>query len=209
VELGLVGAFQAENVATALALAIATGEEAGAAVGALARLTSVRGRMELAGRRACGAAVYVDYAHTPDALATALASIRPHAAGRLIVVFGAGGDRDPGKRVLMGRATAAGADEVIVTDDNPRSEDPAAIRRAVMEGCPDAVEIGDRAEAILAGVDMASSPGDLVLVAGKGHEPGQEVAGEMLPFDDVEAARAAIAALDGPEAVAGAAGWGR
>ncbi|MEM6489372.1 MAG: UDP-N-acetylmuramoyl-L-alanyl-D-glutamate--2,6-diaminopimelate ligase [Pseudomonadota bacterium] len=197
VELGLVGAFQAENVATAAALAIATGVPVRVVFDALAALTPVRGRMELAGRRANRAAVYVDYAHTPGALASALASIRPHAEGRLICVFGAGGDRDAGKRIEMGRAVAERADLACVTDDNPRSEDPAAIRAAVMQGCPEAIEIGDRAEAILAGVDALQAPGDVLLIAGKGHEQGQEVAGRMLPFDDVSQAEAAIAALDG------------
>ncbi len=153
--------------------------------------------MELAGRRKNGAAVYVDYAHTPDALKTALAALRPHVSGRLIVLGGAGGDRDPGKRVLMGRAMAQGADVVIVTDDNPRSEDPATIRAAVAEGAPDADNIGDRAEAILSGIDALKAPGDCLLIAGKGHEQGQVVGDVTLPFDDVEQARAAISALDG------------
>ncbi|MEM6971280.1 MAG: UDP-N-acetylmuramoyl-L-alanyl-D-glutamate--2,6-diaminopimelate ligase [Pseudomonadota bacterium] len=199
VRLALVGAFQAENVATAAALALATGEAAETVFPALAHLTTVRGRMELAGRRPGGGAVFVDYAHTPDALASALASIRPHAAGRLVVVFGAGGDRDTGKRPLMGQAAADGVDIAIVTDDNPRSEDPAAIRAAVMAGCPEGQEIGDRAEAILAGVDIVTGPGDVLLIAGKGHEQGQEIAGTLHPFDDAEQARAAIAALDGPD----------
>ncbi|MEL6337938.1 MAG: UDP-N-acetylmuramoyl-L-alanyl-D-glutamate--2,6-diaminopimelate ligase, partial [Pseudomonadota bacterium] len=200
-DLTLIGAFQAENVATAAALALATGMPARAVFNALPALTTVRGRMERAGTRRNAGAVYVDYAHTPGAVASALASIRPHAAGRLIVVLGAGGERDPGKRPLMGRAAAEGADLVIVTDDNPRSEDPATIRAAVREGAPKAIEIGDRAEAILAGVDALEGPGDLLLIAGKGHEPGQEVAGEILPFDDAEQARAAIGALDGLEEV--------
>ncbi|MEM9784032.1 MAG: UDP-N-acetylmuramoyl-L-alanyl-D-glutamate--2,6-diaminopimelate ligase [Pseudomonadota bacterium] len=197
--LNLIGAFQAENVTTAAALALATGIDAETTFAALPGLTTVRGRMELAGRRPGGGAVFVDYAHTPDALASALASIRPHATGRLAVVFGAGGDRDPGKRRLMGAACAAGADLAIVTDDNPRGEDPATIRAAVMQGCPEAQEIGDRAEAILAGVDLVTGPGDVLLIAGKGHEQGQEIAGVMHPFDDAEMARAAIAALDGPD----------
>ncbi|MGF1554127.1 MAG: UDP-N-acetylmuramoyl-L-alanyl-D-glutamate--2,6-diaminopimelate ligase [Paracoccaceae bacterium] len=196
VRLVLVGAFQAENVATAAALALATGLAPETVFPALSRLETVRGRLELAGRRANGAAVYVLYAHPPDALAAAIASIRPHVEGRLVVVFGAGGDRDPGKRAPMGRAVATGADVAILTDDNPRAEDPAAIRAAVREGCPEAIEIGDRAEAILTGVDALAAPGDLLLIAGKGHEQGQEVAGETRPFDDAAQARAAIAALD-------------
>ena len=141
-------------------------------------------------------AVFVDYAHTPDALTTALTALRPHVMGRLIVVFGAGGDRDRGKRPLMGAAAAAAADVVFVTDDNPRTEDPAAIRAAVRAGAPEATEIGDRAEAILTAVD-ALQPGDALLIAGKGHETGQIVGQDILPFDDLEQASVAVAALDG------------
>ncbi|HET7410516.1 MAG TPA: UDP-N-acetylmuramoyl-L-alanyl-D-glutamate--2,6-diaminopimelate ligase [Paracoccaceae bacterium] len=195
--LNLLGEFQAENVLVAAGLALATGGEPEAVFAALPGLEGVRGRMQRAAVRANGAAVYVDYAHTPDALSTAVAALRPHCLGRLIVVFGAGGDRDPGKRPLMGRAVAGLADAAIVTDDNPRSEDPGAIRAAVMQGCPRAEEIGDRAQAILAGVEALREPGDCLLIAGKGHEQGQEVAGEMLPFDDVEQARAAVTVLDG------------
>ncbi|MEM1344593.1 MAG: UDP-N-acetylmuramoyl-L-alanyl-D-glutamate--2,6-diaminopimelate ligase [Pseudomonadota bacterium] len=195
--LGLVGAFQAENVAIAAALALATGTPAEAVFAALPQLEGVPGRMQQVASRAGGAAVYVDYAHTPDALATALDALRPHTRGRLAVVFGAGGDRDPGKRPLMGEAAAKRAEVVIVTDDNPRSEDPAAIRRAVMAGCPEAHEIGERAAAILAGVDALKGAGDALLIAGKGHERGQEIAGEIRPFDDAEQARASVAALDG------------
>jgi len=196
VALRLIGAFQADNAVLAAGLALATGVAPEAVFAALPGLTGVRGRMELAGRRANGAAVYVDYAHTPAAVETALSALRPHCAGRLAVVLGAGGDRDPGKRAEMGRAAAAGADIAIVTDDNPRSEDPGLIRRAVLEGAPEAQEIGGRAEAILAGVDLLSDPGDCLLIAGKGHEQGQEIAGATHPFDDVEQARAAIAVLD-------------
>jgi UDP-N-acetylmuramoyl-L-alanyl-D-glutamate--2,6-diaminopimelate ligase len=203
VHLGLIGDFQSENVAVAAALALATGVPAGTVFAALPGLTGVRGRMQLAARRANGAAIYVDYAHTPDALATAIDALRPHCGGTLVVVFGAGGDRDPGKRPLMGEAVAARADVMIVTDDNPRSEDPAAIRRAVLAGCAEAQEIGDRAEAILAGVDALREPGDCLLIAGKGHEQGQEVQGRMLPFDDAAQAEAAVAALDGLETASG------
>ncbi|MEL6363640.1 MAG: UDP-N-acetylmuramoyl-L-alanyl-D-glutamate--2,6-diaminopimelate ligase [Pseudomonadota bacterium] len=191
VPLALVGGFQASNAAVAAGIALASGEGAEAVAGTLAGLKGVRGRMEFAGS-AGGGAVYVDYAHTPDAVATALAALRPHAEGRLIALVGAGGDRDREKRPLMGRAAAENADIVIVTDDNPRSEDPAAIRAQVKSGAPDATEIGDRAEAIRAGVALLR-PGDVFAVLGKGHETGQTVAGVVLPFDDAGEARAACA----------------
>jgi UDP-N-acetylmuramoyl-L-alanyl-D-glutamate--2,6-diaminopimelate ligase len=136
-----------------------------------------------------GAAAYVDYAHTPDAIARALAALRPHAAGRLVIVFGAGGDRDAGKRPLMGAAAAAGADLCIVTDDNPRTENPAAIRAAVLAACPEALEIGDRRQALAAGL-AALRPGDVLIAAGKGHEQGQIVGREVIPFDDASVLRA-------------------
>lgn len=201
VSLNLVGAFQAENVAISAGLAIATGLGPDQVFGALAHLTGVKGRMELVARRRNGAAIYVDYSHTPDALVTAIAALRPHCTGRLIVVFGAGGDRDPGKRPMMGQAVAEGADHGIITDDNPRSEDPALIRAAVKATCPEGEEISDRAEAILAGVDALKAPGDCLLIAGKGHEQGQIVGAEILPFDDGNQARAAVAVLDGLEAL--------
>jgi UDP-N-acetylmuramoyl-L-alanyl-D-glutamate--2,6-diaminopimelate ligase len=182
ITLALPGRFQADNVLLAAALAEATGETR--VLDRLPALTGVRGRMELAARLPNGAAAYVDYAHTPDALARLLAALRPHASGRLVAVFGAGGDRDPGKRPLMGAAVARLADLAIVTDDNPRGEDPAAIRRAVLDACPGAWEIGDREAAIAAGLDLLR-PGDVLAVAGKGHEQGQTVAGVTLPFDDV------------------------
>ena len=163
---------------------------------AVARLQPVRGRLERAVIAPSGAPVYVDYAHTPDAVATAIKALRPHVMGRLIAIVGAGGDRDAGKRPLMGRAAAENADLVIVTDDNPRSEDPAAIRAQVLEGAPEATEVGDRAEAILRGVDLLQ-PGDALLVCGKGHETGQIVGDTVYPFDDVEQASVAVAALDG------------
>ncbi|MEM8793154.1 MAG: UDP-N-acetylmuramoyl-L-alanyl-D-glutamate--2,6-diaminopimelate ligase [Pseudomonadota bacterium] len=199
VPLDLIGDFQAENVAISAGLALATGGDEAQVFSALAHLTGVKGRMELAARRENGAAVYVDYAHTPDALRTAISALRPHCAGRLIVVFGAGGDRDPGKRPMMGEAVAEGADHAIITDDNPRSEDPAAIRAAVKAACPEGEEIGDRAEAILVGVDALRAPGDCLLIAGKGHEQGQIVGADILPFDDGEQARAAVAVLDRSE----------
>ena len=194
--LNLIGGFQAENALVAAGLVIATGSDPLDVFEALAKLGTVRGRMELAATRANGAAVFVDYAHTPDAVAAALEAMRPHVMGRLVVVLGAGGDRDPGKRSLMGQAACTGADLVIVTDDNPRNEDPASIRAMVMEGCQNAIEIADRAEAILRGVD-ALEPGDALLVAGKGHESGQIVGDTVYPFDDVEQASVAVAALDG------------
>ncbi len=194
--LDLIGGFQASNVLVACGLAIACGEDPIEVFEALPQLRTVRGRMQLAATRANGAAVFVDYAHTPDAVATALAALRPHVLGRLIAIVGAGGDRDATKRPLMGQAAARNADAVIVTDDNPRSEDPARIRAAVMQGAPGATEIGDRAEAILRGVDMLG-PGDALLICGKGHETGQIVGEDILPFDDTEQASMAVSALDG------------
>ena len=196
VRLNLIGGFQAENVAVAACMAIAAGEAAGDVFRALPQLSGVRGRMQLAATRKNGAAVYVDYAHTPDAIATALKALRPHVLGRIVVVFGAGGDRDTTKRPLMGAAAKANADVLYVTDDNPRSEEPAAIRAAILAACPDAYEVGDRAEAILLGVD-ALGAGDALLIAGKGHETGQVIKGDVFPFDDVEQASIAVAALDG------------
>lgn len=196
IRLDLIGGFQAENVALAAGLAIGAGAPVGEVMQALPHLTGVRGRMQLAGRRKNGASVFVDYAHTPDAIATALGALRPHVMGRIVIVFGAGGDRDRTKRPLMGKAAMDHADVLIVTDDNPRSEDPALIRAAILEACPTAHEVCDRAEAILRGVDMLGA-GDALLIAGKGHETGQTIAGTVYPFDDVEVASLAIAALDG------------
>ena len=196
IRLPLIGGFQAENVALAAGLAIGSGASPREVFAVLPHLQGVRGRMQLAARRSNGASVFVDYAHTPDALETALKALRPHVMGRIVVVFGAGGDRDTGKRPLMGGAARDNADVLYVTDDNPRSEDPATIRAAIMVACPDANEVGDRAEAILMGVD-ALGPGDALLVAGKGHESGQTIAGNVYPFDDVEQASIAVAALDG------------
>ncbi|WP_284162753.1 UDP-N-acetylmuramoyl-L-alanyl-D-glutamate--2,6-diaminopimelate ligase [Frigidibacter sp. SD6-1] len=197
VRLPLIGGFQAENVLAAAALVAASGTHSPEEIArTLPGLTTVRGRMELAATRANGATVFVDYSHKPGALASALQSLRPHVMGRIICVFGAGGDRDRLKRPLMGEAAAHHADVVIVTDDNPRSEDPAAIRAEVMKGCPEATEVGDRAEAILRGVD-ALQPGDALLIAGKGHETGQIIGSDIYPFDDAEQASVAVAALDG------------
>jgi UDP-N-acetylmuramoyl-L-alanyl-D-glutamate--2,6-diaminopimelate ligase len=194
--LNLIGGFQAENVLLACGLAIAAGDVPDRVFETLGELTTVRGRMQLAANRTNGAAVFVDFAHTPDAVATALRALRPHVMGRLIAIVGAGGDRDAGKRPLMGQAAAEHADVVFVTDDNPRSEDPASIRAAVMQGAPEATEVADRAEAILRGVD-ALGPGDALLIAGKGHEVGQIVGDDVLPFDDCEQASVAVAALEG------------
>ncbi len=182
----LPGRFQADNALMAVALAEALGLRD--ALDRLPALRGVRGRLELAAQLPNGAAVYVDYAHTPDALERLLTALRPHTAGKLHVVFGAGGDRDRGKRPLMGAAAAKFADVAIVTDDNPRSEDPAVIRAAVREACPDARDIGDRAQAIAAALE-ALGPGDVLAVAGKGHEQGQTIAGTVIPFDDVSVVR--------------------
>jgi UDP-N-acetylmuramoyl-L-alanyl-D-glutamate--2,6-diaminopimelate ligase len=200
--LPLIGGFQAENVAIAAALAIAAGSDPRAVLGVLPQLETVPGRMQLAATRDNGAAAFVDYAHTPDAVATALRALRPHVMGRLVAIVGAGGDRDRAKRPLMGRAAVENADLVIVTDDNPRSEDPAGIRAAVVGGGVAAgggdtvVEVPDRAEAILRGVD-ALQPGDALLICGKGHETGQVVGDTVFPFNDAEQASVAVAALDG------------
>ncbi len=183
--LPLAGRFQAENALLAAGLVIAAGGPEEEAIMALERLRGARGRLDLVGRLANGAPVFVDYAHTPDALRVALEALRPHARGRLVVVFGAGGDRDAGKRPRMGEAAAQGADVVIVTDDNPRGEEPGAIRAEILAACPGALEIGDRRKAIRAGLEMLEE-GDILLVAGKGHETGQIVGDEVLPFSDHE-----------------------
>ncbi len=196
VHLPLVGAFQIANVACAIGLFIATGGEAGAALEAVSDLKVAPGRMEHMGNRANGAAVFVDYAHTPDALANALAAIRPHAKSELIVVFGCGGDRDKGKRPTMGRIAAEGADRVIVTDDNPRSEDGAVIRREIIAGIgkPSSItEIPERGTAIATAI-AELEPGDVLVIAGKGHERGQIVGDQVLPFDDREEVTRALVA---------------
>ncbi len=188
IALPLIGAYQAANALVSAGLVLATGGEVATTLAALARVSGVRGRLERAVITRAGAAVYVDYAHTPDAIVAACAALRPHVVGKLIIVIGAGGDRDAGKRPLMGEAAAAHADAVIVTDDNPRSEDPAAIRAAVMAGAPQAANVPGRREAIAAAIAGAGQ-GDIVLIAGKGHEQGQIIAGRTLPFDDVAVAR--------------------
>ncbi len=197
VELHVVGAFQAYNLLAALALAEAAGADRAALLRAVGELRGPRGRMELVARHPTGAAVFVDYAHTPDALEQALAGLRPHAGGRLHVVFGCGGDRDPGKRGEMGAIAARLADRVVVTDDNPRGEDPAAIRRAIRATAPDAVELAGRAEAIAAALDGLAAD-DVLLIAGKGHETGQIVGDTVHPFDDAEVVRRTLGRPETP-----------
>ncbi|HET7381533.1 MAG TPA: UDP-N-acetylmuramoyl-L-alanyl-D-glutamate--2,6-diaminopimelate ligase [Pseudolabrys sp.] len=190
VRLPLVGAFQVQNAGIAAGLAIATGAEPARVFAALEKLTGAKGRLELAGTRN-GAPIFVDYAHKPDALKKALESLRPYARGKLVVVFGAGGDRDTGKRPIMGRIAAENADRVIVTDDNPRSENPAAIRAAILADAPGAAEISDRAEAIRKAIAELEA-GDALLIAGKGHEAGQIIGDRIVPFSDHEAVAAAL-----------------
>ena len=193
VRLPLVGEFQVENALVAAGLAIATGGDPAAVFPALERLTGAKGRLELVGASR-GAPIFVDYAHKPDALAKALDALRPYTRGRLIVVFGAGGDRDRGKRPLMGAVAAAKADRVIVTDDNPRSEDAAAIRAAIIAAAPGSIEIGDRHEAIRSAI-AGLGAGDVLLIAGKGHETGQIIGDRVVPFSDHEAVAAALKEL--------------
>jgi UDP-N-acetylmuramoyl-L-alanyl-D-glutamate--2,6-diaminopimelate ligase len=190
VKLPLVGAFQVQNAAVAAGLAIATGAEPARVFPALEKLTGAKGRLELVGS-ANGAPIFIDYAHKPDALAKALEALRPYASGKLVVVFGAGGDRDTGKRPIMGRIAAENADRVIVTDDNPRSEQASAIRAAILATATGATEIGDRSDAIRAGI-ASLKKGDVLLIAGKGHEVGQIIGDRVLPFSDHEAVAAAL-----------------
>ena len=187
-KLPLIGAYQAANALVAAGVVMASGGEVESLLSHLARLQPVRGRLERAVITKSGAPVYVDYAHTPDGLRAAIAALRPHTKGKLITVFGAGGDRDTGKRPEMGAVAVADSDIVIVTDDNPRSEDPSLIRADVMAGAKGAHEIGDRRYAIAFAIEHAE-PDDIVLIAGKGHEQGQIIMGRVLPFDDVEVAR--------------------
>ena len=186
--LPLIGAYLAAYVLVGGGLVLASGCEWRGTLAAMGRVAPVRGRLERAVISRAGAPVYVDYAHTADALEAAIAALRPHVEGRLITVFGVGGDRDVGKRAPMGEVAARLSDVVIVTDDNPRGEDPAAIRAAVLAGAPGAIEIGGRKEAITEAVRMAG-PGDIVLLAGKGHETGQIIGSQVLPFDDALVAR--------------------
>ena len=191
-ELPLAGEFQILNAVSAAALAIKTGVDADTVFKALENLSGVNGRMERVGMTKDGAPVFVDFAHTPDGLEKLLRGVRPHTMGRIVVVFGCGGDRDPDKRRKMGAIAAKLADEIIVTDDNPRTENAADIRRAVMAGCPAATEIGDRTKAISAGVAMLEK-GDCLVIAGKGHESGQIVGDKVIPFKDADVARKALA----------------
>lgn len=191
--LPLMGAFQVENALLAAGLALATGEKPKGVFGALEHLTGVSGRLDCVGVFN-GAPVFVDYAHKPEALQYALAALRPYASGKLVVVIGCGGDRDPGKRPIMGKIADEGADIAIITDDNPRSENPATIRAAMLAAAPDAIEIGDRAEAIWHAIGLLQ-PGDALLIAGKGHETGQIIGSDVLPFSDHQVARAAIEGL--------------
>ena len=190
VELPLAGEFQALNALGAAGLAMSTGAPPETVFAAMESLEGVPGRLELAAHTKAGAPVFVDYAHTPDGLDKVLRALRPHTQGRLVAVFGCGGDRDPKKRAPMGAVAAKLADVAIVTDDNPRTEAAAAIRAAVMAGCPDAAEIGDRGAAIAHAVGLLQE-GDALVIAGKGHETGQIVGEEIIPFDDVEEARKA------------------
>ncbi|MBO6562048.1 MAG: UDP-N-acetylmuramoyl-L-alanyl-D-glutamate--2,6-diaminopimelate ligase [Nisaea sp.] len=196
VELPLIGAFQAMNILAATAITVAAGAELERVIGVLAKLEGVRGRMELAAQHPNGAPIFVDYAHKAEALETVLKAIRPHVGGALHIVFGCGGDRDRGKRPIMGRTAIELADHVYVTDDNPRTEDPAAIRAEIMAACPGAAEIGDRAKAIETAI-RALGPKDALIVAGKGHETYQIVGTEIRDFDDRDAARAIVSALLG------------
>jgi UDP-N-acetylmuramoyl-L-alanyl-D-glutamate--2,6-diaminopimelate ligase len=191
VRLPLVGEFQIENALVAAGLAISTGSEPGAVFAELELLEGAKGRLERVAERN-GAPIFIDYAHKPDALAKALQALRPYAKRRLVVVFGAGGDRDAGKRPLMGAIAVENADSVIVTDDNPRSENPEAIRAAILNAASGAREIGDRAEAISTAIS-ALQPGDALLIAGKGHETGQIVGDRVLPFSDHDAVASALA----------------
>ncbi|HEX8222375.1 MAG TPA: UDP-N-acetylmuramoyl-L-alanyl-D-glutamate--2,6-diaminopimelate ligase [Allosphingosinicella sp.] len=188
VNMPMIGSYQAANALTAAALVWATGGELEQTMANLSRVQPVRGRLERAVITRAGAPVYVDYAHTEDALESAILALRPHARGRLITMFGAGGDRDVGKRPGMGGVAARLSDLVIVTDDNPRTEDPASIRRDILAGAPSAIEIAGRREAIAAAIAEAGAD-DIILLAGKGHEQGQIVGDAVLPFDDVSVAR--------------------
>jgi len=196
VDIPLAGDFQVANALVAAGLAMSTGVPAATALKALEKLIGAAGRLELVGQTKNGALAYVDYAHKPDALENVLTSVRPFTSGRIITVFGCGGDRDKGKRPIMGEVATRLSDIVIVTDDNPRSEDAATIRSEVIVAAPGALEIGDRAEAIRHAVSLLSN-GDTLIVAGKGHEEGQIVGSVTLPFSDHEQVRAALAALEG------------
>ena len=194
IELPLAGEFQTLNAIAALGLAMVTGVKTQTALEALEHLTGVAGRMERAGQTKEGAPIFVDFAHTEDGLDKLLRSVRPHTMGKIILAFGCGGDRDPDKRPKMGRVAAKLADDVIVTDDNPRTEDAATVRKAVLSGCPNATEIGDRAAAIRAGIEKLGA-NDCLVIAGKGHEQGQIVGTKVIPFSDVKQVQAALKEL--------------
>jgi UDP-N-acetylmuramoyl-L-alanyl-D-glutamate--2,6-diaminopimelate ligase len=191
IDIPLAGEFQIFNALVAAGMAIATGTNVETALAALRKLQGAPGRLDLAGRTKHGAPIYVDYAHKPEALEHVLRSVRPFTSGRVIVVFGCGGDRDKGKRPIMGKIAARLADIVIVTDDNPRSEVPATIRAEILAGAPDATEIADRAEAIRSAISMLRD-GDTLIVAGKGHENGQTIGDQTIPFLDHEHVRDAL-----------------
>ena len=188
VRMPFIGAFQAMNALAALGAVAGERDDPDSVAVCLEDLRGVRGRLELAARAPSGAPIYVDYAHKPGALAAVLEALRPAVRGRLVLAFGAGGDRDAGKRQDMGAVAARLADRVIVTDDNPRTEDPAAIRAAILTACPGASEIGDRETAIAAGIE-GLGPDDALVIAGKGHETGQTVGADVRPFDDRAVAR--------------------
>ncbi len=194
IALPLAGAFQVSNALVAAGLALGLGASAETVFYALQKIRGAKGRLEYIGETPQGAPVFVDYAHTPDALIKALQALRPYASGRLQVVFGCGGDRDRGKRPEMGRAAVAYANDVTVTDDNPRSEEPAEIRRAIMAAAPGAIEIAGRADAIAAAIGNLKK-GDVLLVAGKGHETGQIIGKTVIPYSDHEAVASALAAV--------------
>ena len=191
IELPLAGEFQSLNAVAALGLAMKTGVSLDDGLEGLTKLTGVAGRMERAGQTKDGAPIFVDFAHTEDGLDKLLRGLRPHIMGKLVIVFGCGGDRDPDKRAKMGAAAAHMADEVIVTDDNPRTEDAKTIRSAVMKGCPNAANIGDRAAAIAEGISRLG-PRDGLVIAGKGHEQGQIIGTKVIPFNDVEEVQKAL-----------------
>lgn len=188
INLPLIGAYQAANALVSAAIVIASGVDSKLAISNINRLQPVSGRLERAAITKSGAPIYVDYAHTPDGLKAAIDALRPHTNSKLISIIGAGGDRDVGKRALMGEVAIKGSDYVIVTDDNPRSEDPALIRRDMLSGAKGAIEIGDRRNAIAHAIEIAGA-GDIILLAGKGHEEGQIVGDKILPFNDVQVAR--------------------
>ena len=199
IELSLIGDFQANNALVAAALVIASGAPAAQVFDNLSKLQAVPGRMELVGTKKTLANVYIDYAHTPDALLSALKALKPHTIGRLTIIFGAGGERDSGKRPLMGKVANEHADKIFITDDNPRKESAKKIRSEIMIECPNATEIPDRATAILTAIDEMDQ-GDVLLIAGKGHETGQVIGDDIFPFNDSEVVSMSIALLEGKKA---------